>query len=259
MVKYRAAAAIVVVLMLGVVLARSTTGVLMSFGYGGYETATPHVTTPRPPSTSPPSLQIITPQLRCPSYYTKSPKYYSSPRYAIKGSSTTPRPLFTTPLHIMSEEDDGEKVLSSRGRRREGDRYQSNGYHRHGNNYSAVVVINCVLRRTTSFAIIDGWIDSWCADVSWVWRVSNHDAAVLLWNINIRHDQLLHRGPQVLHHRGTIVLHNYKCRASLLHRDPKYYSAPSYYTEVPAYYTTKTVEYYIKVIIVIYGVLLLGV
>jgi hypothetical protein len=64
-----------------------------------------------------------------------------------------------------------------------------------------------------------------------------------------RHDQLLHRGPQVLHHQGTRVLHNYKCRASLLHRGTQYNSAPSYYTEVPAYFTTKTVEYYTEVII----------
>jgi hypothetical protein len=51
-----------------------------------------------------------------------------------------------------------------------------------------------------------------------LWWIPKHDAAVLLCNKNIRHDQLLHRGPQVLHHQGTRVLHNYKCRASILHR-----------------------------------------
>ncbi|EFX88260.1 LOW QUALITY PROTEIN: hypothetical protein DAPPUDRAFT_234827 [Daphnia pulex] len=91
----------VVVLMLGNVSARSTTGVLMSSGYGGYETATPHVTTPRPLSTTLPSLQIITPLLRCPELLHRIPEISSSPSYAIKGSSTTPRPLITTPLQIM--------------------------------------------------------------------------------------------------------------------------------------------------------------
>ncbi|EFX88378.1 LOW QUALITY PROTEIN: hypothetical protein DAPPUDRAFT_234519 [Daphnia pulex] len=91
----------VVVLMLGNVSARSTTGVLMSSGYGGYETATPHVTTPRPLSTTLPSLQIITPLLRCPELLHRIPEISSSPSYAIKGSSTTPVPLITTPLQIM--------------------------------------------------------------------------------------------------------------------------------------------------------------
>jgi hypothetical protein len=91
----------VVVLMFNaadVVSARSTTGVPMSSGFGGYETATPHVTTPGPISTTPPSLQIITPQLRCPEqlnripevlffpelrhqrveYYTEAPNYYTT-------------------------------------------------------------------------------------------------------------------------------------------------------------------------------------
>jgi hypothetical protein len=91
----------VVVLMLGIVSARSTTGVLMSSGFGGYETATPHVTTPRSPCTTPPSLQIITPQLRCPELLHRIPEI--CPNYAIKGSSTTPRPLIITPLHIMGK------------------------------------------------------------------------------------------------------------------------------------------------------------
>ncbi|EFX76491.1 hypothetical protein DAPPUDRAFT_249022 [Daphnia pulex] len=91
----------VVVLMLGVVSARSTTGVLMSSGSGGCETATPHVTTPRPPSTTPPSLQIITPQLRCPSYYTEFPKNYSSPSYAMKSVEyyTEPPNYYTATYH----------------------------------------------------------------------------------------------------------------------------------------------------------------
>jgi hypothetical protein len=91
----------VVVLMLGVVSARSTTGVLMSSGSGGCETATPHVTTPRSPSTTPSSLQIITPQLRCPSYYTEFPKNYSPSSYAMKSVEyyTEPPNYYTTTYH----------------------------------------------------------------------------------------------------------------------------------------------------------------
>jgi hypothetical protein len=88
-------------MLMGVVSARTITGVLMSSGFGGYETATPHVTTPRSPCTTPPSLQIITPQLRCPELLHRIPEI--CPNYAIKGSSTTPRPLITTPLHIMGK------------------------------------------------------------------------------------------------------------------------------------------------------------
>ncbi len=56
---------------------------------------------------------------------------------------------------------------------------------------------------------VDGWVGHWCIDVSWVWRITNCYAATLLHNI--RHDQLLHRGPQVLNQGSRLLYHNLCC------------------------------------------------
>ncbi|XP_046646148.1 uncharacterized protein LOC124336399 isoform X2 [Daphnia pulicaria] len=48
--------------------------------------------------------------------------------------------------------------------------------------------------------IVDGWVDHWCTDVFLLWRILNRTATALLHNNNLRNDQLLHRGHQVLHH-----------------------------------------------------------
>jgi hypothetical protein len=34
--------------------------------------------------------------------------------------------------------------------------------------------------------VVDGWVDHWYTDVSWVWRIPNRNAAALLLNNNIR-------------------------------------------------------------------------
>jgi hypothetical protein len=57
---------------------------------------------------------------------------------------------------------------------------------------------------TVGCCIVDGWVDNWCTDVSWVWRKPNRNAAAaLLPKNNLRNDQLLHRGLQfLLRHRS---------------------------------------------------------
>jgi hypothetical protein len=58
----------------------------------------------------------------------------------------------------------------------------------------------------------------------------NRNAAALLHNNNIRNNRFLdHQGSRVLHH-------NLLC-PELLHRIPKYNSAPSYIRREPDYYT----------------------
>jgi hypothetical protein len=53
-------------------------------------------------------------------------------------------------------------------------------------------------RAPVGCCILDGWVDCWCSDVSLVWRKPNRNAAAFLHNL--RNDQLLYRGLQVLHH-----------------------------------------------------------
>ncbi|XP_046631996.1 uncharacterized protein LOC124311511 [Daphnia pulicaria] len=48
--------------------------------------------------------------------------------------------------------------------------------------------------------IVDGWVDHWCTDVFLVGRVPNRNTAALLPKSNLRNDQFLHRGLQVLHY-----------------------------------------------------------
>jgi hypothetical protein len=72
-------------MLLGVVslMAESTTGVLMSPGYGGYQTATPPSPTQQPhtqqPVTTPPRLESITPQLLMPRAATPKPRSITLP------------------------------------------------------------------------------------------------------------------------------------------------------------------------------------
>ncbi|XP_046653241.1 uncharacterized protein LOC124343801 [Daphnia pulicaria] len=61
----------------------------------------------------------------------------------------------------------------------------------HGKLWRRAAVVCC---------IVDGWVDHWCTDVFLVWRIPNRNAAALLPKSNLRNDQLLHRGLQVLHH-----------------------------------------------------------
>ncbi|XP_046631879.1 uncharacterized protein LOC124311431 [Daphnia pulicaria] len=76
-------------------------------------------------------------------------------------------------------------------------------------NCSAPSVTNCIPHRVTnsqswstmascSCCIVDGWVNRWCSDVSLVWRKPNCNAATFLHNL--RNDQFLHQGLQVLHH-----------------------------------------------------------
>jgi hypothetical protein len=58
-----------------------------------------------------------------------------------------------------------------------------------------------------------GWVDDWCTDVSWVWRLPNRNAAALLRNNNIRNDHLLHQGTGVLH---DLVCRSPKLRSIIL-------------------------------------------
>ncbi|XP_046444625.1 uncharacterized protein LOC124194462 [Daphnia pulex] len=85
--------------------------------------------------------------------------------------------------------------------------------------------------------IVDGWVDHWCTDVSWVWRIPNRNAAALLPKSNLRNDQL----------NCTEVSKYYTPKA------PEFctttYAAPSHYTDVlkyysaPSYYTIKVTEH----------------
>jgi hypothetical protein len=70
-------------------------------------------------------------------------------------------------------------------------------------NYGVVLLLGVV-------AIVDGWVDCWCSDVSLVWRKPNRNAAAFL--LNLSNDQFMHRCLQVLHHQTTGVLyHNLRC------------------------------------------------
>jgi hypothetical protein len=53
---------------------------------------------------------------------------------------------------------------------------------------------------------VDGWVNNWCTDVSWVWRILKHSISVLLLNITD--------------------------------------AASAYYTKAPKYSTTNVPEYY---------------
>jgi hypothetical protein len=54
-----------------------------------------------------------------------------------------------------------------------------------------VVLLLCLL-------FVDWWVDRWCSDASLVRRKPNRNAGFFLHNL--RNDQFLHRGLQVLHH-----------------------------------------------------------
>ncbi|EFX88370.1 hypothetical protein DAPPUDRAFT_234547 [Daphnia pulex] len=187
---------------------RTTTGVLMSSGYGGYETATPHVT----------SLQIITPQLRCPELLHRIPEISSSPSYAIKGSSTTPRPLIITPLHIMV-------------------------------NYFVVLLLGVVsLMAESTTGVLkspgDGGYQSTTPPS--YYATTTYDTA-----------SYYTEAPKYYTTKEPEYYTTTNAAQAYYTEVPKYYSAPSYYTEVSTYYTTKTVEYYTQVIMVNSGLLLL--
>ncbi len=121
-------------------------------------------------------------------------------------------------------------------------------------------------RAAIGCCIVDGWVDGWCSDVSWIRRIPNRNATALLHN-NIRNDQLLHWGctvgftvkppriqiitPQLvllpeLHYESARVLHR---GSQVLHHQGTWdyattYDAPTNDTEASAYYTTKAVEFY---------------
>jgi hypothetical protein len=109
-----------------------------------------------------------------------------------------------------------------------------------------MIVFSKLSRRAALvYSIVDGWFQPWCTDISWVWRITNPNAAALLHNI--LHDQLLHRGPQVLH-QGSRLLFLNLCCPELLHRIPAvlffpelHYQRVDYYTDAPKYYTTKAI------------------
>jgi hypothetical protein len=52
-----------------------------------------------------------------------------------------------------------------------------------------------MLRTAVRCRIVDGWVDHWCTDVSWVWWIPNRNAAVLLLNNKIRNNRILHHYP----------------------------------------------------------------
>ncbi len=81
--------------------------------------------------------------------------------------------------------------------------------------------------------IVECCIDHWCVDVSWVWRVWNHNAGVWLHdNNNIRNDQLLHWGLQVLHHQcSRLLFKNISC-PELLHSSPEVLFYPEFHHQV---------------------------
>jgi hypothetical protein len=138
---------------------------------------------------------------------------------------------------------------------------QSREHLRHGNNCSALTI--CLLHRITSSqpwvnilslqnflcCIVDGWVDHWCTEVSWVWRMPNRNAAALLHNNNIRNNQLLyHQGSRVFQGPEYTTIYD---APSCYTEVPKYNSAlsyitrePEYYTEAPKYYITKAPEFY---------------
>jgi hypothetical protein len=78
--------------------------------------------------------------------------------------------------------------------------------------------VNCAVVLLLGVKSLLGWVDHWCIDVSCVWRVANRHTAFLLHNNNIRNDELLHRGSQVLHHQGSRVLHRNLCCPDLHHQ-----------------------------------------
>jgi hypothetical protein len=49
-------------------------------------------------------------------------------------------------------------------------------------------------RAAVGYFIVDGCVDCWCIDVSWVWMIPNKNDDALLQNNNIC-NTLLHRGP----------------------------------------------------------------
>ncbi|EFX82402.1 hypothetical protein DAPPUDRAFT_302619 [Daphnia pulex] len=213
----------------GVILARSTTGVLMSSGYGVYETATLHVTTPRPPSTSPQSLQIITPQLHCPElrhqrveYYTEAPNYY------------------TTTYH-------GAVVVTNCILRR------TTSFAIIVNNFVVLLlgVVSLMDELTTGVLSSPGYVRHQSTTPPSYYATTTYDTTSYYTKAP--------KYPKYYTTKESECYTTTNASPAYYTEAPKYYSAPSYYTEVPAYYTTKTVEYYTEGIIVIYGVLLLGV
>jgi hypothetical protein len=64
-----------------------------------------------------------------------------------------------------------------------------------------VNIYNCLANYGVVLLLcVDGWVDHWCTDVFLVWRIPYRNAAALLPKSDLRNDQLLHRGLQVLHH-----------------------------------------------------------
>jgi hypothetical protein len=88
------------------------------------------------------------------------------------------------------------------------------------------------------------WVDHWCTDVSWVWRMRNSNAAALLHNNNKR-KKTGYYTIKVTEYYTTI-----DDALSCYTESPKYNSAlsyitrePEYSTEAPKYYITKAPEY----------------
>ncbi|EFX62677.1 hypothetical protein DAPPUDRAFT_269946 [Daphnia pulex] len=77
------------------------------------------------------------------------------------------------------------------------------------------IEVNCAV---VGCCIVHSWVDHWCTDDSWVWRIPKHYTAALLHNI--QHNQLLHQ-----------------CLKYYITKEPKCYTttnaAPAYYTEAP--------------------------
>jgi hypothetical protein len=85
--------------------------------------------------------------------------------------------------------------------------------------------------------IVDGWVDRWCADVSWVWWIPNSNAAA-------SHTTTIYAitGTTPPRLQGTTTSYNapsYYTEALKYNSAPSYTTKePEYNTEAPNYYTT---------------------
>jgi hypothetical protein len=92
--------------------------------------------------------------------------------------------------------------------------------------------------------IVDGWVDHWCTDVSWVWRIPNRNAAV-------SHTTTTYATTSYYTTKAREYYTTTSDAPSCYTEASKYNSAlshitrePEYYTEAPKYYITKAPEYY---------------
>ncbi|EFX83308.1 hypothetical protein DAPPUDRAFT_240061 [Daphnia pulex] len=110
----------------------------------------------------------------------------------------------------------------------------------HGDHYSSYAVGYC---------IVDGWVDRWCTDVSWVWRKPNRNAAALLPKATYATTSYCTevfkyyntKGPEF--YTTTYAAPSHYTDALKYYSAPTTHTAPSYYTEAPRYYSV--LSYYL--------------